>query len=283
MKNILQYKWVGILIVSLALVSGAKGDGLITFEQTEKGVLVTGSGSFSTSGESIRRHSFGCSSELGAACVRCGGGLIPQVAILYNGGRWLIQPFHNNTFRVERASGTFGISWGDLYCTLPDPVLVYSATGIASDLFGDSTDVYSKVDGPGSWSGHFTILNATLENIGADKFGDSTKAWTSRVGDVFFKTVSNGVSLKPLPTAVSPISKDVPYKSADYHFSVTSGMSWTWSKDVDWITISEPKQQSGDHRFDYSVEENTSGHLRTGTITITSDCLLACLCCSFGK
>lgn len=61
--------------------------------------------------------------------------------------------------------------------------------------------------------------------------------------------------------------------ATEYHFfevSATAGCRWTVQSTDSWITVTSPSNWVGNGRVDYWVAANTSGLLRTGTVTLAN-------------
>ena len=84
------------------------------------------------------------------------------------------------------------------------------------------------------------------------------------IGLVFSETVAGDT------LTISEPSHDFTFAAADNTFDVTSNTTWSWSSSDAWITSSEAADQDGDQSFTYSVTENNTGSLRSGTITFTT-------------
>jgi hypothetical protein len=70
--------------------------------------------------------------------------------------------------------------------------------------------------------------------------------------------------------SISPPDRIFTSTGGDFTFDVISNTSWSWSSAETWITSSEAVSQSGGQAFTYTVDENTSDKIRTGSITLTT-------------
>lgn len=69
--------------------------------------------------------------------------------------------------------------------------------------------------------------------------------------------------------SVSPTSRSIEASGGSFAFSVSSDISWSWSKSASWITSGEASPQSNNQTFSYTVAPNTSSSSRTATITLS--------------
>jgi hypothetical protein len=141
-----------------------------------------------------------------------------------------------------------------------------------------STSALSVVSGTScSWSavssvGWITITSATGSGVGqvnyvvAENTSGAVRTGTVTVGGIVvtFTQAANSCSYSVTPTSVSVSS--IGSTSA---LSVTSGTSCSWTavSNVSWITITSATG-SGIGQVNYTVAGNTSGAVRTGTVTV---------------
>jgi hypothetical protein len=107
-----------------------------------------------------------------------------------------------------------------------------------------------------------TISYSILANPGTNRSGTITVTGQG-VSDTFIVYQSSGFVL-----SLNPTSEEFPPQGGSGNIDIISNVSWTISKDQDWITVHSRPNGSGSDIINYSVDENTSG-VRSGTITIS--------------
>ncbi len=70
--------------------------------------------------------------------------------------------------------------------------------------------------------------------------------------------------------AVNPFNRDVSASAGTTTFNVASNTSWTVSENIAWLSVN-PVNGSGNDTLTVNYDENTSGSIRVGEITVTAD------------
>jgi len=175
------------------------------------------------------------------------------------------------TFTVTQSGGTGGCtnSISPMQATFPaaggtGTVAVTAAMGC--DWTAVSNATWITITGGASGSGNGTVAYS----VGASTSASGRTGTMTVAGQTF--TVTQSGTTATCTYSISPTQQAFTATGGTGTVAVTAGMgcNWTAVSNATWITISSGASGSGKGKMTYSVDANTSGSARTGTMTIAT-------------